>query len=35
MCFIVSFQATDAQTVKIVYYVRVWNMLSGSLMVHS
>ena len=32
MSFIISFQAADTQTVKIVHYLTLWNMLSGGLM---
>lgn len=32
MSFIVSFQAADTQTLKIIYYLTLWNMLSGGLM---
>lgn len=35
MSFIVSFQAADTQTVKTVYYLKLLNMLSGSLMGNS
>lgn len=34
MSFIIRFQAADGQPLKIVYYLRVWSMLSGSLMEH-